>query len=193
MNIDQLALHKDYDSLSPAERAFVLAEMPREEYEHLHQLLFATQGLDKEAEAPSRLRENLLSSMKKTAVPVPPPRLLTRSIPLWQAAAALFLCFAATFWMRKERVTEKTITAWQIRVDTVYKENILWRDRVIVKKQIVYRDKETLQLEFAAKPENNVNALPDPDFQVNELPETHIGTSLGDTPELMGFFTQGDH
>jgi hypothetical protein len=44
-------------------------------------------------------------------------------------------------------------------------------------------------------------AVQAPSFETNEIIELqspeisqpHIGTSMGEAPELMGFFTQGDH
>lgn len=191
MNTEQLALQKDFASLNPAERALVLAEMPQEEFEQLRKLLLTTQRMDSGVEPPAHLRAGLMAKFSEQSKPSGIRRLITARIPIWQAAAALMLGIAVVSLMKKEVVVEKTVTAWQLRVDTVFQEKTLWRERLIVKNRVVFQEKlPAPPMAFSSEKVDTQSFTPN--FQPGELSDTHIGTSLGDTPELMDFFTQGD-
>ena len=189
--IAQLALQKNFNALSPAECAQVLAEMSQEEYDQLHKLLLATRQMDSILEPPAQLRAKLLLRMAQQPKPDRLRRLMTARLPLWQSSAALILGIAVVSMMQKDVVVEKNIIAWQLRVDTVYQEKILWRDRIVKKNKVVFRKKMPPQT-ILSNPKKIDNQALVPDFQARELSESHIGTSLGDTPELMDFFMQGD-
>jgi hypothetical protein len=191
MITEQLASQKDFNALSATERRHVLTEMSQMEYDHLRKVLLATQQLETTALPPAHLRTKLLARMSAQPKPSVFRRLLTTPIPMWQAAAILMLGIATVAMNKETIVVEKNTTAWQWRVDTVFQEKVLWRDRIVLKSKIVYREKPLVPpMASAPAKMDSLGAIPD--FQANELSDTPIGTSLGDTPELMEFFTQGD-
>lgn len=204
-DIEQLMLRKDFIALSPAERAQVLAEMPQEEYEQLRQVLLATQKLEAEATPPVRLGAALKARMAAKTQPTLLRRLLSAKVPAWQAAAVFLLGIAAVSFMKKTEVVEKTVTAWQTRVDTVYRTANFPGGRtanfpVGSKKQgsPSVTSVTTLSKTAATQSTPSIATAPeriDTQYFNLELPtrsmtDAHVGTSLGDAPELMVFFTQ---
>ena len=188
--ITQLAQEKDFAALSPAERAQVLAEMSREDYDQLRKVLRTSRDMDAQAHPPAALRARLMDRMTAQN-PSPINRILSAKVPVWQAAAALLLAVAAVAMLKKDVVVEKAITHWQVRVDTVFQERVVWRDRVVVWEKVVFREK-TPEQPMALIPENKDSQLVVPNYPEVEWTVTpRLGTSLGDTPELMSFFTQG--
>lgn len=186
--IEQLASQKNFQELSPAECALVLAEMPQEAYEQLHQLLQASRQLETASVPPARLRTHLMAAMAEKATPTGVQRFLKTRVPVWQASAVLILGVATAMLFKREVVVEKTVTSWLTRVDTVTLEKVVWRDRIVVKNKVVYREK-TLAVPMATATQLIENQINVPDFNTETIKQPHIGTSLGDTPELMGFFT----
>lgn len=189
--IEELARHKDFAALSANERARVLAEMPEEEYYRLHQVLHAARMQYAQAEAPVHMRANLLKQMATHAHPPRQSRLLRYAAPLWRAAAFFILGMAAAMLMRKTTVVEKVITDVQYKVDTVYLEHVQWRDRVRWKTRVVYVEK-TPAPPVALVPGKTEPPGVLPEFSSKELSKSAAGTSLGDTPELLQFFTQAE-
>ncbi len=189
--IESLAFEKDFAALSATERTIVLAEMTEEAFGHLRAVLLAAPQMDADVQPSALLQPKLL--WKKANPPKPNflQRTLSARIPVWQTAAALLLGVAAVWFLKKDTVREIIRQEIQLQTDTVYQEKTVWRDRVVIRERIVYREKPV------AEP---IAFLPQPiDFQVIETefarPEfasPQVGTSLGDTPELMRFFTQGD-
>ena len=182
MNAEELALQKDFRALSANEKALVLAEMSEEEYAQLRKVLLATRQLDTDRLPPSRLRAELLASMSKKNRPNGIRHLISTPVPLWLSAAALITGIVAVSFLQKEHIVEKTVTAWQWRVDTVFLEKTLWRDRIVLKSKVIFREKTPNQPLTTVPLEIN-DPLGVPAFQTPEFSEPHVGTSLGDTPE----------
>lgn len=188
--IESLALAKDFAALNPAERSLVLSEYSEAEFEHLRSVLLAARQLDATALPPAHLRSQLLEKMALQAKPGLVHRVISARIPFWQAAAAFALLGVAIWFLKPEPLREKIVTIVQTRVDTVWQEKILWRDRVVWRERIVIREKTVVE-PIAAFPTNTNEQAPASDYAVPEIASPRVGTSLGDTPELMNFFTQG--
>jgi hypothetical protein len=184
--IESLALEKNFAALSPAERALVLAEMPQAEFEHLRAVLLAARHLEARALPPAALRERLLEKMAMQTNPGLLRRTLAVRLPAWQAAAALVLGVAAVWFLKKENLREKFVTQTQLRTDTIFVEKTCWRERVQWRERVVFREKP------AAAPMVFLSEKIDSQGVRFELAPPHVGTSLGDAPELLDFFTQGD-
>ncbi len=189
--IESLAFEKDFAALSQMERAMVLAEMPQEEFEQLRRILLAARGMDTAAMPPARLRAQLLDKMAAQ----PKPDLLRRAfatrIPLWLAMVVLLLATALVWRVKKETVQEKIVTKIQVQTDTIWQDKILWREKVVWRDRVIFKEKPNaspVAIEPQALDSQNIRL----EFLQPEFTAPHIGTSLGDTPELMGFFTQGD-
>lgn len=179
---------KDFSALTRPERDRVLAEMPQEEYSRLRELLLAARNLDAAARPPAHLGAQLRAHMKAQAPPKGFARLLALNIPAWQAAAALAVCLAATTFWQKEKIVENTITQWQVKTDTIWQEKIRWHDRIVVRERIVFQEKTPEKtVAYAAEPIDS--QLVSRTLETEDLTPPHIGTSLGDAPELIDFFS----
>ncbi len=189
--IEDLARQKDFAALSANERAQVLTEMPEEEYKRLHQVLRAARMQYAYADAPAHIRANLIRNMATRSKPTRLGRLMLDSTPLWRAAAIFLMGMAAAMLMRKTTVVEKVVTDVQYRVNTVYRDSIQWRERVVWKTKVIYVEKAPTQ-PMANAPEKTAPPIALPEFSSKDLNKTATGTSLGDTPELMQFFSQGE-
>jgi hypothetical protein len=77
----------------------------------------------------------------------------------------------------------------EVKTDTVWVERIKWREKVVYKTQPL---PEPLQEPIAAIPDRVQTPNLDSGLIPTPLSQQHLGTSLGDTPELMSFFTQVD-
>lgn len=185
--IEQLAREKDFAALSAAEQQCVLAEMTRAEFGQLHALLRTARQLDAEAVPPARLRARLVAEMGSARK----PGIWSAKVRVWKAAAVLLLSITAIWLFKKETLRETVVTETTVRVDTVWQEKIVWRERVVWKNKVVFREKSP-QLPIAVLPQPPMPMPGENDFLSPDLSTERVGTSLGDTPELMGFFTQGD-
>lgn len=184
--IELLAVDKGFGALSAAERALVLSEMPQEEFEHLRMVLLATRQMDAGVQPSARLRAQLLEKMAAQ----PKPSLVWK-VPIWQAAVVLLLSIVAVWLLKPEIIREKTVTEILVRTDTVWQVKTVWRDRVVWRERVVYRAKPDLE-PIAMFPEKADNLEISVDFSPPEFAAPRVGTSMGDAPELMRFFTQGD-
>ncbi|MBC7776676.1 MAG: hypothetical protein H7246_14680 [Phycisphaerae bacterium] len=188
--IESLAIEKDFTSLSAAERAIVLAEMPEEAFDHLRAVLSAARQIDADVRPSTLLQPALLWKMAMPAKPNFMRRALAAQVLVWQAAAALLLGVAAICFLKKETVAEIIKREIQVQTDTIWQEKTVWRDRVVIRERIVYREKPAAEpIAFFAEPiDTQAIELEYPlEFALHRE-----GTSLGDAPELMRFFTQGD-
>ena len=94
--------------------------------------------------------------------------------------------------MKKETVQEQIVTQIQQRTDTVFQEKVLWRERVVYKERVVIQEKTSPE-PIALVPEPTPEKFaPETPFSATDFSTPRLGTSLGDTPELMRFFTEGD-
>lgn len=167
--IEDWAMYKDWSALNRTEQAQVLAQMSQEEYQRLCQQMQEIKALDAEVEPPSHLRARLLEQLVVQQKFSSPHVWWQRKIPVWQAAAAMLLGVLSTFWMNKSepRVVEPAIV--EVR-DTLLQEKIVWKEKVVQKTVVVYRDKDSVQV----------------------APNRLKGVSLEDAPELLGLFTQAE-
>lgn len=189
--IEKLALEKDFAALSASERNFVLEEMPETEYSHLRAVLLSTRGLDGDKLPSEQLRNALLARMARQSKATGSSQIWSARMPVWQAAAAVLIGIALVSFFQEETIQERIVTKIELRADTVFQEKTVWRER------IVWKEKPVIQEKQAAEP--IVLTLDKPQITPDEIgiPQTdlfapHVGTSLGDAPELMRFFTQGD-
>jgi hypothetical protein len=186
-SIETLARHKSFSALSAEERDRVLTEMPPEAYDQLHRVLQTAPQLEATQQPPDRLRTHLMARMTATKPNRGWRRVALRPLPAWQVAAALLAGIALTMPWRSFTPVEKVVTLRETVTDTVFVTKVEWRDRVVVR----YLTRPTPEKPPVAPMASALDPIP------QELPETAwqptaVGTSLGDAPELMGFFTQGD-
>jgi hypothetical protein len=202
-DIENLMLRKDFAALSPAERAQVLAEMSQEEYEQLRHVMLAARQLEADAMPPAHLGAALKARMAAHAKPTVWRRLMSAKVPAWQAAAVFLMGIAAVSFMKKTEVVEKAVTAWQTRVDTVYRTaNVPGGHTANVpvggKKRGSPSDTNSpaiskptqLTTSMATAPEKQDTQSFNFELPTRDMNNAHVGTSLGDAPELMVFFTQ---
>jgi hypothetical protein len=98
----------------------------------------------------------------------------------------------ATHLFTAQQTDERVETVLVPQTDTVFVEKIQWREKVLWRERLVYRDKPTHTAPMAVQaPSFETNEIIE--LQSPEISQPHIGTSMGEAPELMGFFTQGDH
>lgn len=169
MKIEDWAMYNDWAALSNTEQAQVLAQMSQEEYQHLHQCMQGIKALDAEVQPPAQLRARLMEQLVAQEKMGRPMAWWKRQIPLWQAAAAILLGVLSTFWISQPqpKVIEPRVV--QVR-DTLLREKIVWKERVLQKTRVVYRDRDSVQL----------------------APDGPKGVSLEDAPELLDLFTQAE-
>ncbi|MFN0215279.1 MAG: hypothetical protein ACKVT2_13570 [Saprospiraceae bacterium] len=189
--IELLALEKDFAVLSAAERDMVLAEMSPEEFEHLRTVVLNARQMDAGVLPPLDLKAKLLERMGGRSNSGILKRAFSARIPAWQALSALFLIGVIVWFMKKETVREKVVTENLVRVDTVWQVKTVWRDRVIWREKVVYRE-ISREVPIALLPEKEVPQKASLTISQPEFSVPRVGTSLGDTPELIGFFIQGD-
>lgn len=186
--IEQLALLKSFGELSQTERVAVLEEMSPEHYEQLRAVLLAAPSLDAGPLPSSALRARLLHRMSAKTQ----PSVLSRKVPVWQAAAALALAVAVVWMLKVPVVREVEVAApvAQTRTDKIYKEKIVWKERWTVREKVVYRDRPVVP-EIAQAVLPVPSGTPEPvDFPPEDLSVPPTGTSLGNEPALMDFFVQ---
>lgn len=180
--IEQLAKEKAFDRLSNAEKALVLSMMPREEYDQIRRMLQMAESMDASVVAPERLRARVMTQFPK-------PEGVRVSI--WLALGMLAIGWGAMWLFRPVEIQEKWVPIVQQKTDTVWVERIKWREKVVYKTRMVPVS-SPLPKSIALQPDP-VNIIPAAPLYLPESGmQQAIGTSLGDTPELMSFFTQGD-
>lgn len=167
--IEDWSMNRDWGTLSQAEQAQVLSQMSQEEYQHLHQLLQGVKALDVEVQAPARLRGRLMAQMAVQQKMKMPRVWWQRQVPLWQAAAAILLGVLSTFWISQPEPKATGPRVVQVR-DTLLQEKLVWKEKIVQKTVVVYRDRDRVQVE----------------------PGRPKGVSLEDAPELLELFTQAE-
>ena len=189
--IELLAREKDFSALNTRERDLVLSEMSQASYEQLCAVLQAAPELDAGVQPSGRLRAQLIQSMAAQPRPSLARKILSFQVPAWAVAASLFLGTGVAWLLKPDSVSERIVTEIKVQTDTIWKEKTIWRDRVVPYERIVYREKQVLTPEpvLPQKTDSPPIAL---DIPPSEFTAPRVGTSLGDTPELMRFFTQGD-
>lgn len=180
--IEQLASRKSFEALSPAERAAVLAEMPREQYEQIRAILLAAPALDAGPPPSPALRARLQERMRAQAAP---DRWWNRRAPIWQSAAITLLALACLWFWKANRVREQIRPVVQVQTDTVWKEKIVYRYLPAGRAKPLSRIRPV-----AAVPPQQPDCLPLPGL-VPELPALPAGgTALSNDPGLLDFFVQ---
>lgn len=169
MKIEDWALKRDWAALSHTERTQVLTQMSQGEYQHLHQCMQGIKALDEEVQPPAQLRARLMVQLAVQEKMGSPKVWWKRQVPLWQAAAAILLGVLSTFWISSLEPKAIEPSVVQVR-DTLLQEKIVWRERIVQKTVVVYRDRDSVQV----------------------APNGPKGVSLEDAPELLGLFTQAE-
>ena len=189
--IELLAREKDFSALNTRERDLVLSEMSQASFEQLRAVLQAAPELDAGVQPSDRLRAQLLESMAAQVKPSWLSRSFSAQVPAWVMAACLLLGISVVWLFKPATVSEKIITEFKVRTDTVWQEKMVWRERVVNRERIVYLEKP-LTAPAAFVPQKVDSPPIALDISPAEFTAPRVGTSLGDTPELMRFFTQGD-
>lgn len=187
--IENLAARKSFSELTESERETVLAGMPREAYERLRAILLAAPALDAGPPPPPELRDRLLARMPAQRPSRGLAGALTLRLPVWQAAAALAIAVAAVWMLKAQNVRQIIVPVTEIRTDTLYREKIVWKERMTVREKTVFRERPVAAASAPEKmaPRDAVpEEIPAPIFA--EPPAA--GTSLKDEPVLMDFFVQ---
>jgi len=202
MNIETLAQQKDFDHLSPVERAEVLAEMSADEYEQLHLTLSTLRDMDADARPTPLLRERLLGRLAEQHHP-PRPRWHRRPVPLWQAAAAALLVGGAVAFFFPKKDLGPDGGRWTMdggrqtadggRQRAAVLRDTIWLTKIVYRERTVYRER---------RPENALENPPPQAFMESHplpvltdsipaapfaLPAAPAGTPVSAWPELMQF------
>lgn len=189
--IELLALEKPFAALSAEERLWVLSEMSQAEFEHLRSVLLTARQMDAEVLPSARLKTQLMARMHKPPVPTSLRRIALAKMPVWLAAAMILLAVIWSIFPPKETVQATVVTEIQHHTDTIWLEKTVWKTRVVVREKIVCPEK-TNPAPLAVLPQTlNLPAMDSGQIRP-EFSQPRVGSSLGDTPELMQFFTQGD-
>ena len=169
MKIEDWAMKRDWAALTHTEQKYVLTQMSQAEYQHLHERLQGIKALDAEVQPPANLRARLMEQLAVQEKMDRTPLWWKRQVPLWQVAAAILLGVLSTVWISRSepKVIEPSVV--QVR-DTLFQEKVVWRERVVQKTVVVYRDRDSVQV----------------------APNRPKGVSLEDAPELLGLFTQAE-
>lgn len=186
--IEYLAARKPFSKLTNAEREAVCELMSREAYEHLRAILLLAPALDEGPPPPAALRDRLLARMSAAPGPRGLGRAMSLHIPAWQAAAAFLFAMAAVWFLKKEQVRTIVTPVVQIQTDTLYREKIVWKERIVLHEKTVYRNSPVVKAavpEASSKKESIAEEIPAGAFTV-----PGAGTSLKDEPALMDFFVQ---
>lgn len=189
--IELLALEKPFAALSAEERLWVLSEMSQAEFEHLRSVLLTARQMDAEVLPSARLKTQLMARMHTPPVPTGLRRIALAKMPVWLAAAMLLLAVIWSIFPQKELVQATVITEIQHHTDTIWLEKTVWQTRVVVREKIVCPEK-TNSSPLAVLPQTLHLPVIDSGQLRPEFSQPRVGSSLGDTPELMQFFTQGD-
>ena len=104
-----------------------------------------------------------------------------RTISVWQAAAALALVLAVALLFSAAQERADHVVETQIQMDTVFVDKIVWKDRVVVRKVFVIQPAATLPVASIYPDTSNE--------EVNPAPVVS-GSSIGEQPELLQFFTR---
>lgn len=167
--IEDWAMKRNWAALTHTEQAQVLTQMSQEEYQYLHQRMQGIKALDEEVEPPAQLRARLMEHLAVQQKRRRPQVWWQRQVPVWQAAAAILLGVLSTFWISKPELKVIEPRVVQVR-DTLLQEKIVWRERLVQKIVVLYRDRDSVEV----------------------VPNRPKGVSLEDAPELLGLFTQAE-
>ncbi|AEE53243.1 hypothetical protein [Haliscomenobacter hydrossis] len=171
-SIEELAWEKEWGELGSAEQQAVLSMMDKAAYLRLREVLLLSKELDASLQPPARLRANLLAKMEQSSALSPVKYIWEVRIPLWQAAAAVLAGMVLMGLLKPQSVVMDSSTPNIVQVrDTLVQEKMVWKDRIVQKTKVVYRDTSS--------------TAP----QINLAPK---GVSLEDAPELMSLFTQAE-
>lgn len=180
-NVEKLLLEKDFEALTGEEQAFVSQHLDEQEYRRMRLICQTAPQTDAGQLPPARLREQLMQKMAQQR-PVP----TTGGLSWWVGAALLLAGSLAGWFLKPVQVRELRQEPVVIRqVDTVYQVKTVIKAQIRWKERVVY---------LAPTPPlaNTPVRVEQPEFIVPELHTPTVkGTSLGDTPELMKFFTDG--
>ena len=171
-SIEELAWEKEWGELSSAEQLEVLSLMDKEAYSRLRKVLLLSKELDANLQPPARLRANLLAEMERSSAASRVKNMWEVQIPLWQAAAAVLAGIVLMGLLNSKAVVKESPTLNTVQVrDTLVQEKIVWKERIVQKTKVVYRDTSRTAPQISLVPK---------------------GVSLEDAPELMSLFTQAE-
>ena len=185
--IAELARTRPFSDLSEVEKRAVLSEMPEAEYHILRRALLALPQLDAGIVPPADLRAGLLARFSQTPR-TPLYGIFQRTVPAWQAAAAVLAGIGFTFFFLKERpavASQKIVYQTIIQKDTIYQTQTRWRERRVVRVEKpmvagVQNNWRQEKLGFEQSPTGlNLEPLAVP---------SSIGTPMSERLELMDFF-----
>ena len=182
--IEQLARAKPFEKLSATEQATVLLHLSQEAYTQLRDLLLLAPGIDAGPPPPPALRQRLLNHFARHTAPSR-TRLLHRRIPAWQAAVFAGVLAAGVWWLKPKPVPVCPVAEQRVRVDTVFRERIIWKERKVRARAaaapVAALGEPHLRSEMVAADSLLHNDRP--------LPATP-GTPLSDNPDLIDFFVE---
>ena len=178
LEIENLARHKSFSALSAAEREQVLTEMSETEYEKLYKLIHGMRGMQAEIQPPQALKAKILQQAA----------LQRNGRPRWKAALWIMLCgFLLLTGMLLWQVFKPTIPPAQPSTPAAALVPVAEQKAVAPEKRPTQKKKVKRTKIIDAK------SVPLPSTSQN-IPEPSLipppnGTSLGDHPELLEFFT----
>lgn len=189
-HIESLALTKDFDDLNLAERSLVLATMSEEEYTQWRSTFQAIQSLDAEVRAPAALKARVMENMVRRGRPNLFQRVLKAQSPLWLTLLLASLGWILTWTWMQRKIPSQIPLAPQVEVrrDTVWVEKTVWKDRIVIREKWRYKEKEA-DPPMAILPVRADSMLLELDFSAPDFTPQRVGTSLGDEPELLRFFS----
>jgi hypothetical protein len=168
--IESLLSQKPFQSLSQAEKEWVLAEMSQQEYDQRYSILQASRKLDAHVVPPADL-ENRLRAHLHNARPT------ATSLPVWSLIAAfisgmiaMLLCWPAT-------PTEAPIVA---PPPPIVLHDTIFLEKTVTKIKYVYREKQPTN----TRPGDAMGKKPE------IIANKTSSTSVAENPELMQFFTK---
>jgi len=188
-NIADLARIKPFAALDAAERRIVLSEMSETEYQELHRAMSFFKNSDADVVPPAGLKNNLVEHFarehgrRQHGFSGP---LFRRPIPLWRAAAAVCLAIFGTWLLTKTNgslAVGVPVSQTIVRIDTVWKTEIRWRERVVVQREKRPADIPSL-IEAGSAERTPLRVVVSENWSAPV-----VGTPIGDQQELLDFFT----
>ncbi len=162
-----------------------------EDFELLRSVLLSTRQMDNGLLPPAHLKARLLETMAMQRKPGLFKRICTAQIAMWQVLVLAALGIGLFCTLKKDKIQEKIITQVQVRTDTVWQEKTVWREKMVVRERVVFKGK-TAPIPIAFLPEKVMGESIAQGLSEPEFSAPRVGTSLGDAPELMRFFTDGE-
>ena len=177
--IEKLLLEKDFEALNEEERAGVLRDIGEREYRQMRKVCLSAPTLEADFFPPARIQTALALKMKAGK-----PGFSFARVPI--SLLALLIPAAALLGrqLRRKELKEFQVPVIVRQVDTVYQIKTVVRDRVRWRERVIFKEKPATST--VNEPAQAVHYQA-PAFEISPV----AGASLGDTPELIEFFTEG--